>query len=161
MEISQQLKNFIEKYGEQIDNNQWTEIYESRDWFNLTPTDNNLFTEILYQARINPLEYVKEVPSYFLFDSNLFNSNFKTFQITDGIESIRLYAFCKCENLESIVIPSSVKQIDSNAFYFCFDLDNIKFLGTRIQWDAIQKAHDWENAPITPIIHCIDGDIYP
>jgi hypothetical protein len=65
-----------------------------------------------------------------------------TFVIPDGVTTIGEAAFATCENLESIVIPKSVKKIESPAF--SYKLINIYYRGNEFQWDMIDINPDLE-----------------
>ncbi len=58
--------------------------------------------------------------------------------IKDGVSSIGAYAFCGCENLESIIIPDSVTSIETRAFSWCRNLKSITIPNsvTNIETDA-------------------------
>ena len=46
-------------------------------------------------------------------------------KILEGIETIKCNAFENCCDIESVVIPSSVKKIEENAFKGCINLKTI------------------------------------
>lgn len=75
-------------------------------------------------CQINTVKFpegIKTIPA------NLFlNANFATgteLTIPMGVSTIERYAFGRCKGLKSIYIPSSVTQIDSDAFYRVTDLE--------------------------------------
>lgn len=74
---------------------------------NITP----LFTEILYNAGIDPLKYLKHIPKYFAFKSKK-----TSFDIPNRIETIGNRAFAYCENLKSITIPKNCNEIGNCCF---------------------------------------------
>lgn len=103
--------------------------------------------------------------------------NLKTFpkQFAIGYE-----AFYACSNLESIVIPNSVKTIGENAFAsckklkiiqlsanissigklafaWCDSLTDINFSGSKSQWKKLNKDEDWNYELGNYIVHCTDG----
>ncbi len=45
--------------------------------------------------------------------------------VPEGVEVIGSYAFCECQNLKRIILPSSVKQIEGAAFYSCDALEEV------------------------------------
>lgn len=57
---------------------------------------------------------VKEINS-FAFSGG----NFTKVTISEGVETIKGFAFSNCNNLTSITIPKTVNQIDDKAFYNC------------------------------------------
>ena len=112
------------------------------------------FTELLLKHNISPLEHMKEIPDYFLYNSEISG----TFVIPNNVTNIEMYAFYNCANLtnitipnsvtsiatwvfwnctglKSITIPSSVKHIGDYAFYYC--KCDIIYDGTREQWKSI------------------------
>ena len=50
-------------------------------------------------------------------------------ELTHGIKIIGSYAFAKCENIEKIVLPSSIEEIKDGAFSDCDSLEEVVFLG--------------------------------
>lgn len=132
MEISEQLKNFIKKYSKEIDANEWKDIYTSEDWIDMSPTSNGQFTEIIYQAGIDPLNYMENVPRYFLIQSSIKGK----FTITNHITSI-----------------------GDSAFQNCIGLKRITYQGTKEQWNAVSKASHWDSNTGSYTVYCIDGDI--
>lgn len=57
-------------------------------------------------------------------------SSFNEFQYFTGIESIASNEFSNCSNLESIIIPNSVKTILYRAFDYCRRLTNVQIPGS-------------------------------
>ena len=49
-------------------------------------------------------------------------------------------AFENCKSLESVEIPASVKTIGFGTFFFCNNLKEVKYAGTKAQWEAIKKG---------------------
>ncbi len=75
------------------------------------------------------------------------------FQACENLTSITLpyhisiigsYTFQACENLTSITIPDSVTKIGAGAFGCCTNLQYIKFRGSRMQWERIEKGYLWD-----------------
>ena len=42
-----------------------------------------------------------------------------------------------------VVIPGSVTKIGESAFNGCSSLKEIRFAGTKEQWEAVKKGEDW------------------
>ncbi len=66
------------------------------------------------------------------------------FTIPDGITSIKNGMFDGCSALKWVIIPASVTSIEMQAFCNCTSLENIYFLGTQAQWNAITLGNDWD-----------------
>ena len=43
-----------------------------------------------------------------------------------------------------VVIPENLKSIGDCAFYYCENLENIKFRGSETKWNSIPKGEDWD-----------------
>ncbi len=65
--------------------------------------------------------------------------------IRNGLTEISTGAFRKCENLETVIIPTSVTTIWDFAFADCKSLTDIKYKGTKEQWDEIEKLYFWNS----------------
>ena len=83
-------------------------------------------------------------------------SHLKTIEFPDGFEEIGEAAFLACKELTDVVIPASLKKIGKRAFEKCAKLDEIRFLGTKEQWEAIEKKENW-NAEAGQCKDCIIG----
>ena len=79
--------------------------------------------------------------------------------IGNKVENIGGLAFSDCSFLTSIEIPNSVTSIGYGAFSYCYELNNISYKGTIMQWNAISKESNWHNDVPTTVVHCTDGDV--
>ena len=86
-------------------------------------------------------------------------SNLTSVVIPDSVTTIGAAAFESCSNLTSVVIGDSVTEIGSGAFYNCKSLTNIEFNGTIAEWNAIEKADNWDYNTPSYTIYCTDGEI--
>ena len=93
--------------------------------------------------------------------SNAFEgcSNLTSVVIPDSVASIGFSVFQECSGLTSIVIPNSVTSIENSAFVGCSSLNDITFIGTKAEWQAIERGDMWNNETGEYTIHCTDGDI--
>ena len=58
--------------------------------------------------------------------------------LEEGIEVISGIAFSECNNLKEIVIPKSVKSIESKPIYDCNSIETIYYRGTEDDWSQIK-----------------------
>ena len=79
--------------------------------------------------------------------------------IPDNVTSIGYCAFYNCSSLTSITIPDSVTSIGISAFEYCRSLTDIRFGGTKEQWNAIPKGSWWNSYTGNYTIYCTDGEI--
>lgn len=76
-----------------------------------------------------------------------------------GVVSIGNMAFSTSGNLSSIVLPSSLTNIGSDAFAHCTGLTSITYEGTMAQWALVTKGADWFLFVPATVVHCTDGDV--
>lgn len=77
-------------------------------------------------------------------DASAFGGCYTLTEITipDGVISIGDFAFSNCHNLTTVTMPNSVTSIDSFAFIQCFSLTDVYYIGTEVQWKAIDIEND-------------------
>ena len=125
MKISEKVLEFFGEKDVQyaLRSNDMQELYKLTvdRQVSLLASDIGELTSILMQADIDPLEGMTEIPVYFLCRQE----GIKSFSIPVGITKINSYAFAYTD-LESITIPSSVREIDREAFHMCKNLKTIK-----------------------------------
>ena len=63
--------------------------------------------------------------------------NLVSITIPDGVKSIEDLAFYGCDSLTSITIPESVTRIGFGIFDNCYNFNEIRYTGTKEQWDSI------------------------
>lgn len=114
------LKEFIEKYKDEVNNRLFEKIYSLATAGELGQSDVGKFTELFYKCGIDPLEYLKYVPFCYAYGSAL-----EYIKIPDRIIFISVRAFAFCNNLVSVVIPNSVTSIHYQAFYNCGVLTSV------------------------------------
>ena len=61
--------------------------------------------------------------------------------------------------MESITLGSKVATLASGSFNNCPSLAAINYRGTTAQWNAIEKAAEWNTNTGSYTIHCTDGNI--
>lgn len=117
--MDQKIKEFIENHTELLLNENFTQLYNE-----ITSKDVDLtgrLTRTLLEAGMDPLEYMSEIPSFYL-DRDI---SLTDFCCPESIKSIGKYAFNECKNLTKLVIGTNVTSIDSFAFSWCKSLTNI------------------------------------
>ncbi len=85
-------------------------------------------------------------------------TSLKTVSIPEGVPKIGWGAFAGCTSLESICMPAGVTSILGLAFKGCTSLREIRYGGTKKQWDTVKKDYDWcRSVPARKVI-CTDGE---
>ena len=130
LEISNELREFIENSQDLINENKFTELY--RLVSRLGAESVGEFTEVLLEAGINPLAYLDYIPIDFLF-----NIKIKEFKIPNHIKSIGDNAFYGCDKLINVDIPNSVTSIGESAFSWCSGLTSISIP------DSVNSIESW------------------
>ena len=64
----------------------------------------------------------------------------KDITIDSKITSLEYELFADCSELESVVLPASLTSMSTDVFKNCKSLKDIYFLGTKEQWDTIDKT---------------------
>lgn len=110
------LAEFIKEHAVEINENNFTEVYEDAG----IPSLTRELTEIFLAAGIAPLAYMRAVPNYYLYESKV-----ASVVIPNTVKGIGDSAFEGCTGLTSVKIPNSVTSIGYYAFYNCIGLTNI------------------------------------
>lgn len=131
------LLSFLNENQVLIDDSDFEELYnkleviDSNTW-GLNNFIKPSFTDTLYKAHIDPLNYINYVPEYFAT-----GLNWGTFYIPSNIESIGNYAFSLCKSLLSIRIGESVEEIGTGAFEKCIKLTRV------VIPDSVKHMDSW------------------
>lgn len=80
--------------------------------------------------------------------------------IPNGVIRLNCLVFYNCDSLTSITIPNSVTIIRNYAFGNCGRLTSIRYVGSKEEWNSIDKSNDWDKNTGNYTVHCIDGDIH-
>lgn len=129
----QMMDQFIREIDNLLNHNQFTDIYSIIALDNRFDENENLFvsdfTKILYDAGIDPLQYMNYIPNFFLAGDTM-----TSLEIPEGIKIIGMQSFFNCNNLQSVQLPNSLQKIDMHAFGYCKSLrdleipDNVKII---------------------------------
>ena len=79
--------------------------------------------------------------------------------IPASVTSIGSYAFCDCKSLTNVTIPASMTSIGGDAFEGCNKLKEVKYTGTKAQWEKINKPYEGIGIHRF-VLHCSDGDVF-
>ena len=128
------VDEFIEKNIEQIDKNDWRNIYNKA----VSELDirTSELTLKLVKAGINPLDYLDYIPSMYLHSSNI-----KDFDIPNHIKIIYSAAFAESYLEGKFIIPSGVETINYRAFRSCINLEEVHFLDNVVQIESEAFLH--------------------
>lgn len=152
MKISERLKIFLQKHKEDIDDNNFEEIYNDD---NILMNDYFTMTKLFFSIGINPLKYMSFVPAFYMEDFK----DLEEIEIPEGIKEIGKEAFYGCTNLKKIYLPSTLQVIESAAFDNCGSLKDIYFNGTTEQWSRLPIDENNDNLYYANI-HCKGGESF-
>lgn len=89
-----------------------------------------------------------------------YNGNDEYVTIPNFITFIGDISFIEKRNLKGLIIPNSVVLFGPGAFLACESLKQIIFLGTKEEWENINKMNGWnKNTPEIEVL-CEDGTIF-
>ena len=111
--MTNNINSFIEKYKNQINNNEWNNIYYAFMHHYLSQKEVGMFTYMMLECDINPLLHMDSVPSNYLYGYEG-NKHLKI-DIPDSIECISTFAFKNAYHLEYVKIPKSVNVIEEDS----------------------------------------------
>lgn len=114
------LKEFIEKYRKEINNQEFEKIYTEHSLVLNSTRDLGKLTELFYKVGVDPLRYLKVIPANYANASTL-----RTMRIPNGVTHIVKDAFRHCYDLTSVTIPDSVMSIGPWAFNGCSALTSV------------------------------------
>ena len=86
-------------------------------------------------------------------------ANLEEIVIPSSITRLELDCFEYCRHLRSVTLPASLEYFDYNVFTGCESLNEINYLGTMEQWQAIHFSENKKISVYIQIVHCTDGDI--
>ena len=76
-----------------------------------------------------------------------FQSGIQSYTVPVGVEKIASSAFKNCDSLKELILPNSLKLVDTNAFDGCKHINRVEFTGTmverlQIKWQTwIENGH--------------------
>lgn len=129
------IRDALQRHMNEIDDNNFDGLYHD---VNVSYDDVGRLTEILFDAGIEPHNYMTIIPQGYLAH----NKQIYKVVIPEGVTSIEDCAFFSSRIVE-VMIPRSVKSIRRGAFSYCSDLKSIIYNGTADEWEEIAKDKTW------------------
>lgn len=141
-------KNYIKENADLINNNKWDEFFFAEE--DLQLDDLEELVNILDACDIEWRPYMtKLIYGYIPFDE-------EEYVIPDNIKEIDVDAIP--DSIKFITIPTSVIKINESAFEGA-EIDELSYLGTKAQWNKIDKSAYWDEGASIRSKHAIDGPI--
>ena len=75
------------------------------------------------------------------------------------LETLTMETFTYCQNLQEVLLPSTITSIDSFAFEGCTSLDTITFEGTVNQWNTIDFGNNVFDGCHEIRVNCTNGTL--
>lgn len=141
-------KKYIKENADLINNNKWDEFFFVEGHLHIE--DLKKLVDILDTVNIDWRPYMtKLIYGYIPFDE-------EEYKIPDNIKEIDVDAIP--DNIKFITIPTSVIKINESAFAGA-EIDELSYLGTKAQWNKIDKSIYWDEDASIRNKHAIDGPI--
>ena len=71
--------------------------------------------------------------------------------LPDSVRRISNDAFAECTSLNYISLPEALRELDETALGECEQLEEVKFRGSEVQWQALTEAWDEESMEALPV----------
>lgn len=158
-ELSKDIRSFINQNLDLIDQNNWEEFYEKvSDEFPLSQRNTFRFTEIFLGAGINPLNYLRVVPKYYLRNSQ----NISKIELPENVCIIDNNAFRHMLSVKELRIPKNITVIGQGAFANCYNLKEvvIEAIATRLPSHCFSGCSTLEKVHLPKNITDIDLDCF-
>lgn len=76
-----------------------------------------------------------------------------------GAYFVRNEAFSSCFSLKNVTLTNPASTLYDNIFDGCTSLTEVTFVGTKEQFNKMNKQYKWRGSAPVGVIHCTDGDI--
>lgn len=120
-------------------------------WYGISEDGVLSFDEYIYLEEGNtemnlilPSELNDYQVSAIGYDGFLFCEQIESVVIPDSVKKIETDAFWGCDNLKTIWLPDSITHIYYDSIYNCDSLEAVYYQGTQEQWDAIYVEEENE-----------------
>lgn len=71
--------------------------------------------------------------------------------LPDSVRRISNDAFHKCTSLKYISLPEALRELDKTALSECDQLEEVKFRGSEVQWQALTEVWDEKSVEAVPV----------
>ena len=78
--------------------------------------------------------------------------------IPESVKAIGSYAFSSCSMTE-LTLPISITTLYPYAINYCHSLARVNYAGTVAQWNAVVKHDDWCSTVPATYVQCFDGQV--
>ena len=78
--------------------------------------------------------------------------------LPEGLERLGASAFARCTGLTAATLPASLTELPEGAFRSCHSLGDLRYTGTRAQWEALTVAPAGNYYLTAAPVRCSDGD---
>ena len=119
--LTKNLKEFLEKNIELIEENKFDELYKKAETDLYFSQSIGTLTRTLLVANIDPIEHLSEIPYCYLYG----DSKITKFVIPDKIEFVNSETFANCSQLHDVIFGKDVSVIYYGAFENCTELTNV------------------------------------
>ena len=171
--MNSKIQTFIEDHIWEIDKNLFYALYEvlAQDEY-INGLDICDFTKSLYEADIDPLNYMDGIPSAFRFQDD----SITVVDIRNGIKKVSFCAFFDCSKIKKIYFPQSLNTIETQAFWGCDHIEELTIMNPYITMEddsfsnirPIEVIHyngkkqtyiDLNFPFVGKHVYCIDGEL--
>lgn len=163
--MEDEIKKFIEKNIDLIDNNEWDEVYSRFNYETVNASIGD-FTRTLLASNINPLlsGKLENVPFGYLtidhYSKNIeISPVIENLHIPHGIKDIGGRAFYGNRGIKEVTLPNTIETIKFKVFENCVNMEKITYQGTPEMWLDIALSPHWLPSKPVEIIFS-DGTHY-
>ena len=170
------LVKFLDMSFDTLDKNEFSRLYHRWMGSNRFANQDSLLTDVLLLSEIDFLSNTDEIFTNTFFETPIdtieIPSNIKVIEenafessklhscvMSEGLTHIRGSAFYRCEQLENIIIPKTVKWLGDFVFDQCSSLKEIQYKGTIKQFKNINVGDLFLAESSVKRIVCSDGII--
>ena len=84
-------------------------------------------------------------------------TSFTEFKFPENTTDIDDYVLAGCNSVVDVTIPASLNSISEDMLSGTGNIEKLTYLGSKNQWNALEKESDWDFTVLTKEITCADG----